>query len=434
MGSRILLLLILASRVWGQDKMNQIQSLYEAVENQTITLEWTFTIRRPLRYYQVYCEHITDDRISVVLHVENGVQFPGSQHPDFTGRVQFDEEVFREGRLRVHVSRLQTEDSGLYQCEVETEYGSSSGKSRLNVSGELTPDDCASMLTLAPHRVTMVTSDVHQSAPFVFWRIIFRLFLFVTAAANETQTLRPGLGGPGPEGPGPEKPGPEIRSRTGLFVVVGLTTVLLVLVVAAAAAGRKAGTFELNQIQSLYEAVENQTITLEWTFTIRRPLRYYQVFCEHITDDRISVVLHVEQGVQFPDSQHPDFTGRVQFDEEVFREGRLRVHVSRLQTTDSGLYKCEVETEYGGSVGKCRLNVSAAANETQTLRPGPEGPGPEGPGPEIHGRTGLFVVVGLTAVVLLVLVFAAAAGRKCPGSGGKEFPAAMSYQRSRHVE
>ncbi|KAM3589925.1 uncharacterized protein V6R79_000078 [Siganus canaliculatus] len=190
-----------------------------------------------------------------------------------------------------------------------------------------------------------------------------------------------------------------------------------------------AGTFEMNQTQSLYEAVENQTITLEWTFTIRRPLRYYQVYCEHITDVRMSVVLHVENGVQFPGSQHPDFTGRVQFDEEVFREGRLRVHVSRLQTKDSGLYQCNVETEHGSSSGKCRLSVSAAAHETQTLRPGPERPGPE-----IHGRTGLFAGLGLTAVVLLVLVFAAAAGRKRPGCGGKEFPAAMSYQRSRHVE
>ncbi|KAM3590486.1 uncharacterized protein V6R79_010843 [Siganus canaliculatus] len=146
-----------------------------------------------------------------------------------------------------------------------------------------------------------------------------------------------------------------------------------------------AGTFELNQTQSLYEAVENQTITLEWTFTIRRPLRYYEIFCQHITGPRISVVLHVEQGVQFPDSQHPDFAGRVQFDEEVFREGRLRVHVSRLQTQDSGLYRCEVGTEHGSSSGKCRLNVSAAASETQTPRPGPEEPGPEGPGPEGPG-------------------------------------------------
>ncbi|KAM3606849.1 uncharacterized protein V6R79_024521 [Siganus canaliculatus] len=138
-----------------------------------------------------------------------------------------------------------------------------------------------------------------------------------------------------------------------------------------------AGTFELNQTQSFYQALENQNITLEWTFTLRRLLRYYQVFCQHITGPRISVVLHVEQGVQYPASQNRHFKGRVQFDADAFREGRLRVHVSRLQTQDSGLYRCNVATDYGSNVGKCRLNVSAAANETQTLRPGPERPGPE---------------------------------------------------------
>ncbi|KAM3590239.1 uncharacterized protein V6R79_006413 [Siganus canaliculatus] len=215
----------------------------------------------------------------------------------------------------------------------------------------------------------------------------------------------------------------QTRDQTGVRVGAILCPLLSIIAVSAVIcvcysnprknpAGRDtAGTFEMNQTQSLYEAVENQNITLEWTFTIRGPLRYYEVFCEHITGPRISVVLHVEQGVQFPDSQDPDFTGQVQFDEEVFREGRLRVHVSRLQTTDSGLYRCEVVTEHGSSSGKCRLSVSAAANETQTLRPGPEGPGPERPGREVRTRTGLYVLLGLTVVLLLLVVAAAAARR-----------------------
>uniref|UniRef100_A0A087X475 Ig-like domain-containing protein n=1 Tax=Poecilia formosa TaxID=48698 RepID=A0A087X475_POEFO len=37
-----------------------------------------------------------------------------SQHPQFSGRVQMDKDVLREGRIRLHVSRLRTEDSGLY--------------------------------------------------------------------------------------------------------------------------------------------------------------------------------------------------------------------------------------------------------------------------------------------------------------------------------
>ncbi|KAM3590709.1 uncharacterized protein V6R79_014729 [Siganus canaliculatus] len=220
---------------------------------------------------------------------------------------------------------------------------------------------------------------------------------------------------PGPDGvqdPAAPRPHLQCLGSVPTFTSWSMSLGLVLTVPLCSSSVSSAGTFELNQTQSLYEAVENQTITLEWTFTIRRPLRHYEVYCEHITDVRISVVLHVEQGVQFPGSQHPDFTGRVQFDEEVFREGRLRVHVSRLRIQDSGLYRCEVETEYGSCSGKCRLSVSAAANETQTLRPGPERPGPEGPGPEIHGRTGLYVVGGLTVAGLVLVVAAAAAGRK----------------------
>ncbi|KAM3590603.1 uncharacterized protein V6R79_012445 [Siganus canaliculatus] len=221
---------------------------------------------------------------------------------------------------------------------------------------------------------------------------------------------------PGPDGvQDPAAPHPHLQGLGSVptFTFWSMSLGLVLTVPLCSSSVSSAGTFELNQTQSLYEAVENQTITLEWTFTIRRPLRYYQVYCEHITDVRISVVLHVEQGVQFPGSQHPHFTGRVQFDEESFREGRVRVHVSRLRIQDSGLYQCEVETEHGSSSGKCRLSVSAAANETQTLRPGPERPGPERPGPErpgpeIRGRTGLVVALGLQVLV----VTAAAAGRK----------------------
>ncbi|KAI3376110.1 hypothetical protein L3Q82_016642, partial [Scortum barcoo] len=36
----------------------------------------------------------------------------------------------------------------------------------------------------------------------------------------------------------------------------------------------------------------------------------------------------------------------------------IRLHVSRLRTDDSGLYLCEVSTNYGVSYGECRLNVT----------------------------------------------------------------------------
>ncbi|KAA8589931.1 hypothetical protein FQN60_013296 [Etheostoma spectabile] len=56
-----------------------------------------------------------------------GVEVPWSQDEHFAGRVHWDKDVLTEGRLRLHVSRLRTEDSGLYKCYVETSHGRSSG-------------------------------------------------------------------------------------------------------------------------------------------------------------------------------------------------------------------------------------------------------------------------------------------------------------------
>uniref|UniRef100_A0A096MIE8 Ig-like domain-containing protein n=1 Tax=Poecilia formosa TaxID=48698 RepID=A0A096MIE8_POEFO len=52
----------------------------------------------------------------VLYQVHEGVEFPESQDDQFSGRVQIDTDVLREGRIRLHVSRLRTEDSGLYLC------------------------------------------------------------------------------------------------------------------------------------------------------------------------------------------------------------------------------------------------------------------------------------------------------------------------------
>ncbi|KAI3360533.1 hypothetical protein L3Q82_002277 [Scortum barcoo] len=51
--------------------------------------------------------------------------------------------------------------------------------------------------------------------------------------------------------------------------------------------------------------------------------------------------------------------GRVQFEKDVLRGGRIRLHVSRLRTDDSGSYQCEVKTNYGVDYAECRLNVTA---------------------------------------------------------------------------
>lgn len=57
-------------------------------------------------------------------------------------------------------------------------------------------------------------------------------------------------------------------------------------------------------------------------------------------------------------SQDEELVGRVQCDKDVLREGRFRLHVSRLRTEDLGLYLCEVKTRYGLGVDGCHLDVT----------------------------------------------------------------------------
>ena len=95
--------------------MNVTQTSYQAEENHNITLDWMFSTRThssPNSLF-IYCELLADLRPSVLFHLHEGVDVPESQDQQFTGRVQCDEDVLREGRLRLHVSRLRTDDSGL---------------------------------------------------------------------------------------------------------------------------------------------------------------------------------------------------------------------------------------------------------------------------------------------------------------------------------
>ncbi|XP_014831474.1 PREDICTED: uncharacterized protein LOC106909583 isoform X4 [Poecilia mexicana] len=162
-----------------------------------------------------------------------------------------------------------------------------------------------------------------------------------------------------------------------------------------------AATFVVNVTQSSYEAEENHSITLEWTFTTRTQGNWKNLFiyCEANTDHGVFVLYHVHDGVEFPDSQDDQFSGRVQSDKDVLREGRIRLHVSRLRTEDSGLYLCDVKTEDGFNSGRCRLNVTAAADVAPKQRPTLD---PEAEG---RGRIGLHVSLGLTAAVAAALIF-----------------------------
>ncbi|XP_036002763.1 uncharacterized protein LOC118565831 isoform X2 [Fundulus heteroclitus] len=139
---RILLLIILNSCLCAATfVVNVTQSSYQAEENHSITLEWTFTTRpdSSTSSLVIYCQLIKDEKKSVIFHVSTGVEASLHLDKEFSGRVQSDKDVLRKGRIRLHVSRLRTEDSGPYKCQVNTDYGQGSAILQLNVTDEKQP-------------------------------------------------------------------------------------------------------------------------------------------------------------------------------------------------------------------------------------------------------------------------------------------------------
>ncbi|XP_061566491.1 uncharacterized protein LOC133420724 isoform X3 [Cololabis saira] len=140
---RILLLIILTSHVCATIVVNVTQSSYQTEENHNITLEWTFTPKpgTSSRPPDIYCELRTYLRPLVLFHVVNGVEMTFYHDEQFSGRVQSDRDALREGRLRLHMSRLRTEDSGQYWCRLDTEsgWGSASCEVLVSAAADLPP-------------------------------------------------------------------------------------------------------------------------------------------------------------------------------------------------------------------------------------------------------------------------------------------------------
>uniref|UniRef100_G3P8F6 Immunoglobulin V-set domain-containing protein n=1 Tax=Gasterosteus aculeatus TaxID=69293 RepID=G3P8F6_GASAC len=156
-----------------------------------------------------------------------------------------------------------------------------------------------------------------------------------------------------------------------------------------------AGSFVVNVTQSWYHAEENHNISLEWMFpTSTDPSpNALHVSCEMVADEIPSLMFNLYKGVEVPEMQDKRFAGRVQWDKDVLREGRLRLHISRLQTNDSGLYWCEVLTSYGMNYKECHLNVTAVKDR----------PEPETTSDTRLRRIGLYCGLGLTAALLVPL-------------------------------
>nr|XP_040025430.1 uncharacterized protein LOC120813874 [Gasterosteus aculeatus aculeatus] len=132
------------------------------------------------------------------------------------------------------------------------------------------------------------------------------------------------------------------------------------------------------------------------------------ITCEMSNPDRPSVLFHLYEGVEVPKDRDERFAGRVQWDKDALREGRLKFHISRLQTNDSGLYWCGVFTSYGKNYKECRLNVTAVKD-----RPEHETTSDTSLRGDPRGRIGLYWALGLAAAAaaaaaLLVSFFSCA--------------------------
>ncbi|CAI5681954.1 unnamed protein product [Oreochromis niloticus] len=130
----VLLLTLVLCR--GSFVVDVTQSSYQAEENHNITLEWTFTTKpdTSISALKISCVQITDHKDSTLYYLHDGVEFSEVQDEKFSGRVQSDKDALREGRIRLQLSRLRTEDSGLYLCEVDTGYGRGYNSCRVTVS------------------------------------------------------------------------------------------------------------------------------------------------------------------------------------------------------------------------------------------------------------------------------------------------------------
>ncbi|XP_029931859.1 CD276 antigen homolog isoform X2 [Myripristis murdjan] len=133
--SILLLVVLTASVCAGSSFLNVRQTSYEAEENRNIMMEWIFTPNLTLTSLNIYCAFWLSDEISkTVYHFVKGVEQPESQDQQFAGRVHFDQNDFTKGNIRLHLSRLRTEDSGIYQCEVFTLYEGGVNECSLSVT------------------------------------------------------------------------------------------------------------------------------------------------------------------------------------------------------------------------------------------------------------------------------------------------------------
>ncbi|XP_043954044.1 uncharacterized protein LOC122820561 [Gambusia affinis] len=162
-------------------------------------------------------------------------------------------------------------------------------------------------------------------------------------------------------------------------------------------------SIEVNVTQKFYQAEKNHNITLDFTFTIKPECsqNVRLVFCDQMKFDKVLYHYVEFDGDTASESLDEQFSGRVLFDKDVLRKGRIRLHVSRLEMEDSGFYICKLK------IGQCRGwdTFNLVVTDMITTVPPSEIPSTISPPAENRGGTGLFIVIPTTVVTILIICY-----------------------------
>ncbi|XP_032439704.1 immunoglobulin superfamily member 3-like isoform X3 [Xiphophorus hellerii] len=348
--SRILLLLILSSCLCAATfVVNVTQSSYQAEENHSITLEWTFTTKTQgsSRELFIYCCLLAPHKESVLYRVHEGDEIPDSQDEQFSGRVQIDKDVLREGRIRLHVSRLRTEDSGLYLCDVKTADGSSNAECQLNVTVHKN-------ISAVPGQSVSLPCRLPNIKPLVVVK-----WTRPDLEPEDVLLFRD-------EQPDPENQHPSFRKRVELQdrrMKDGDVSLLLSNVTTSdsgkyecrvfqrEATGRKRRTLTSDPIGIVFldvapppvhkniSAVPGQNVSLPCRHHNNKPAVAVKWTRLDLEPDYV-LLFRDEQSD--PENQHPSFTNRVELQDRWMKDGDVSLLLSNVTTSDSGKYECRV--------------------------------------------------------------------------------------------
>ncbi|KAM7366559.1 hypothetical protein PAMP_015992 [Pampus punctatissimus] len=114
----LVLFFLLTFSTSGISVVKQAATFYQAEENNDITIKCNSQIKADMSHTKLVC-FLQSKPVRILYELINGAE---SHDEQFAGRVRCDEDALREGRLRLHLSRVTTEDSGNYRCDLEANY------------------------------------------------------------------------------------------------------------------------------------------------------------------------------------------------------------------------------------------------------------------------------------------------------------------------